>query len=351
MDIANALTVPVSPMEARLVDALPDDDGWQFEPKWDGFRAIAVRREDEAVIWSKSGKPLGRYFPELVAMLLAVPERDFVIDGEIILPVEGKLSFGALQARLHPAASRIARLSKETPAQLMTFDILRRGGDDLEDRDQAARRAVLEDFHARVGGPDLLLSPCSIAVTQARAWLATAGGALDGVVMKRLDLPYRGGERAMAKIKQHRSADCVIGGFRATPDGRGVASLLLGLYDGDGRLDHVGFTSGMATAERKRLLATLSPLIQAPGFTGKAPGGPSRWNNGKETVWNPLRPEVVVEVLYDQVTDGRFRHATKLLRFRPDKRPDQCTRDQLVREISPAELIPLLRGVGRGRAS
>jgi ATP-dependent DNA ligase len=343
MDIADALTEPVPPMEARLVDALPEEEGWQFEPKWDGFRAIAVRRGDEAVIWSKSGKPLGRYFPELIGMLRGVPESDFVVDGEIILPVGDTLSFGALQARLHPAASRIARLSAETPAQLMAFDILRWGKRALAEKSQAVRREELEAFHAQAGGPDLLLSPCSSDVAQAQAWLATAGGALDGVVMKRLDLPYLGGERAMAKVKQHRSADCVIGGFRATPDGRGVASLLLGLYDGAGRLDHVGFSSGIATAERVRLLKLLSPLIEAPGFTGKAPGGPSRWNNGKAAAWSPLRPEMVVEVLYDQVTDGRFRHATKLLRFRPDKRPDQCTREQLVREISPAELIPLLR--------
>jgi ATP-dependent DNA ligase len=348
MDTADALTKPVPPMEARLVDALPEDEGWQFEPKWDGFRAIAVRRGDEAVIWSKSGKPLGRYFPELVALLRDVAESDFVIDGEIVLPLEGRLSFGALQARLHPAASRIARLSRETPAQLMVFDILRRDGRTLADESQAARREALEAFHAGAGGPDLLLSPCSTDQAQARAWLGTAGGALDGVMMKRRDLPYLGGERAMVKVKQHRSADCVIGGFRPTPDGGGVASLLLGLYDDAGLLDHVGFTSGIAAAERVRLHELLTPLIAAPGFTGKAPVGPSRWNNGKESLWSPLRPETVVEVLYDQVTDGRFRHGTKLLRFRPDKRPDQCTRDQLVREISPAELIPLIESE-RGR--
>lgn len=350
MDIGDALTVPVAPMEARLVDALPEGEGWQFEPKWDGFRAIAVRRDDEAVIWSKSGKPLGRYFPELVALLLGVAERDFIVDGEIILPIAGKLSFGALQARLHPAASRIARLSRETPAQFMMFDILRHDGRTLADENQAVRREAIEGFHHSMDGPDLLLSPCSIDGAQARAWLGTAGGALDGVMLKRRDLPYLGGERAMAKVKQHRSADCVIGGFRATPDGRGVASLLLGLYDDDGRLDRVGFTSGIAAAERVRLLKLLSPLIAAPGFTGKAPGGPSRWNDGKESAWSPVRPEMVVEILYDQVTDGRFRHGTKLLRFRPDKRPDQCTRDQLVREISPAELIPLIEGKRAGRA-
>ena len=350
MHIANALTVPVPPMEARLVAGLPEDEGWQFEPKWDGFRAIAVRRGDEAVIWSKSGKPLGRYFPELVALLRGVPEPDFIIDGEIILPVGGILSFGALQARLHPAASRIARLARETPAQLMVFDILRHDGRTLADESQAVRREALEGFHRKAGGPDLLLSPCGTDVAQARAWLGKAGGALDGVMLKRRDLPYLGGERAMAKVKQHRSADCVIGGFRSTPDGHGVASLLLGLYDDEGLLDHVGFTSGIAAAERVRLLKLLSPLIAAPGFTGKAPGGPSRWNNGKESAWSPLRPEMVVEVSYDQVTDGRFRHATKLLRFRPDKRPDQCTRDQLVREISPAELIPLIEDKRRKRA-
>ena len=338
----DALAHPIAPMEARLVSALPEEPGWQFEPKWDGFRAIAVRDGERVAIWSKSGRPLDRYFPELVALLLATRAQRFVVDGEIVLSRGDVLSFGALQARLHPAPSRIAKLSRETPAQLMLFDLLRLGDEDWASRPLAERRPALEAFHAAEGGPAMRLSPCSHDLADARAWLAEAGGALDGVVAKRLDQPYLGGERAMAKVKQRRTADCVVGGFRRTPDGTGVASLLLGLYDETGRLDHVGFTSGMAAAERKRLLGVLEPMIAAPGFTGKAPGGPSRWNDGKESAWSPLRAACVVEVWYDQVTDGRFRHGTKLLRWRPDKRPDQCTTDQLVREISPAELIAVM---------
>ncbi|GAA0296379.1 ATP-dependent DNA ligase [Sphingomonas oligophenolica] len=338
----DALVKPIAPMEARLVSALPEEPGWQFEPKWDGFRAIAVRDGERVAIWSKSGRPLDRYFPELVALLLGAASTRFIVDGEIVVPRGNALSFGALQARLHPAPSRIARLSRETPAQFMLFDLLRLGDEDVTSRPLAERRPALEAFHAAEGSAALLLSPCSHDLADARAWLAEAGGALDGVVAKRLDQPYLGGERAMAKVKQRRSADCVVGGFRRTPDGSGVASLLLGLYNDEGRLDHVGFTSGLAAAERKRLLGILAPLVEAPGFTGKAPGGPSRWNDGKESEWSPLRAECVVEVGYDQVTDGRFRHGTKLLRWRPDKRPDQCTTDQLVREISPAELITLM---------
>jgi ATP-dependent DNA ligase len=342
MDIATALTEPIAPMEAKLVSALPDGSGWQFEPKWDGFRAIAVRDGEAVTIWSKSGKPLDRYFPELVMLLRCTTSTRFVVDGEIILPLGDTLSFGALQARLHPAPSRIARLSRETPAQLMLFDALHLDGRDLAEEPLVARRTALESFHAHEGNRQLRLSPHSRDVAQARDWLAAAGGALDGVVAKRLDLPYRSGERAMAKLKQHRTADCVIGGFRATLDGKGIASLLLGLYDAAGKLDHVGFTSGLPAAERPKLLKKLAPLVAPPGFTGKTPGGPNRWATDRSTTWSPLRPDCVVEVIYDQVTDGRFRHGTKLLRWRPDKRPDQCTTDQLVREISPAELEALI---------
>ena len=342
MDLAVALTEPIAPMEARLVSALPEDPGWQFEPKWDGFRAIAVRDGNEVAIWSKSGKPLGRYFPELVALLTANAGRRFVLDGEIVVPVGDILSFGALQARLHPAPSRIAKLSHETPAQLMLFDALRLGDHDLADEPLDRRRDALEEFHRQYGNESLRLSPCSTQVEAARAWLAAAGGALDGVVAKRRDLPYLGGERAMAKVKQLRTADCVIGGFRRTADGEGVASLLLGLHDDAGKLDHVGFTSGMPAAERPMLLKKLLPLIEPPGFTGNAPGGPSRWATARSAEWSPLRPELVVEVIYDQVTNRRFRHGTRLHRWRPDKRPDQCTADQLVREISPAELEALV---------
>ncbi|MDB5738199.1 MAG: hypothetical protein JWO65_1867 [Sphingomonas bacterium] len=329
-------------MEAKLVAELPEDPGWQFEPKWDGFRAI-VRRDGDAIdILSKSGKDLARYFPEIVTLIAATSERRFVVDGELILPVGDVLSFDALQARLHPAATRIAKLSRETPAQLMLFDCLAIGDTPLVAAPLSERREQLEAFHERNGAPSLLLSPCSRNVADARAWLATSGGALDGVVAKRLDEPYRPGERAMLKVKQHRTADCVVGGFRRAKDGNTVASLLLGLYGDDGKLDHVGFTSGISDAERPALTAKLEPLIAKPGFTGKAPGGPSRWNDGKARVWEPLRAELVVEVLYDQVTAERFRHGTKLLRWRPDKAPEQCRMDQLMRELRPSEITAII---------
>ncbi|TPG18877.1 ATP-dependent DNA ligase [Sphingomonas koreensis] len=329
-------------MEAKLVAALPVHPGWQFEPKWDGFRAIAVRDGDAATLWSKSGKPLGRYFPELVAMLLACRSTRFIVDGEIVVPLADHLSFGALQARLHPAASRIARLSHETPAQLILFDLLALDSTDIAAEPLSKRRASLEAFHAKEGNPQLLISPCSRDIDRAHAWLASAGGALDGVVAKKLDHPYRHGERAMAKVKQLRTADCVVGGYRRTADGTGIASLLLGLYNAKGTLDHVGFTSGIAAGERPVLLARFDALAGGAGFSGKAPGGPSRWATGRSAEWTPVRPEAVVEVVYDQVTDGRFRHGTRLHRWRPDKRPDQCTGEQLVREISPAELEALM---------
>ena len=329
-------------MEAKLVTKLPEEPGWQFEPKWDGFRALVFRDGDEVELLSKSGKSLARYFPEIVALVGGIDQARFILDGELILPVGDVLSLDALQARLHPAESRITKLSRETPAQLMLFDCLRDGGNDLLSRPLTDRRAALEAFHARHGSSSLLLSPCG-DLAAARAWLAQSGGALDGVVAKRLDEPYHPGERAMLKVKQHRTADCVVGGFRRAKDGDGVASLLLGLYGNAGRLNHVGFTSGIAAADRAALAARLEPLIEAPGFSGKAPGGRSRWNNGEESEWEPLRSELVVEVLYDQVTGARFRHGTRLLRWRPDKAPAQCTMEQLVYELRPAELATLGR--------
>jgi ATP-dependent DNA ligase len=325
------------PMEARLVDALPRDDGWQFEPKWDGFRALAVRDGGEICLWSKSGKALGRYFPEVIAMLAALRETRFVLDGELIIPIGDHLAFDALQARLHPAASRITRLAGETPAQLMLFDCLQLGRHALADKPLAERRAALERFHAAAGNASLLLSPCSFAVAEAEAWLARAGGALDGVVAKRLDEPYRAGERAMLKIKQLRTADCVVGGYRKSDKGE-VASLLLGLFDTGGQLDHVGFTSALPADQRDQLRPLLEETEGPPGFTGNAPGGPSRWNGGVAKPYVPLRHELVVEVTYDQATAGRFRHATRFVRWRPDKAPAQCTRDQLAFELKPAQL-------------
>lgn len=333
---------PIAPMEAKLVDQLPDEPGWQYEPKWDGFRAIAVRDGGQVELWSKSGKPLARYFPELVEALAATPPKSFVLDGEIILPLGDVLSFDALQARLHPAPSRIARLSKETPAQLMLFDLLALEGEQSAHRPLAERRAALEAVFPKLSGPSLRLSPATTKLSAAKGWLDGSGGALDGVVAKRRDEPYRGGERAMLKVKQLRTADCVVGGFRKTESGTGVASLLLGLYDDTGKLDHVGFTSAIAAAKRGPLLTQLEPLVGGPGFTGKAPGGPSRWQPKGDATWIPLKPELVVEVIYDQVTGNRFRHGTRLHRWRPDKAPRQCTLDQLRHELRPTELETLL---------
>jgi ATP-dependent DNA ligase len=333
-------------MEAKLVDALPAADGWQFEPKWDGFRAIASRSGDAVELMSKSGKSLARYFPEIVAALAALPETTFVVDGELILPVENILSFDALQARLHPAESRIHKLSVETPAQLMLFDCLALGDQLLVEEPLKERRRAIEDFHAvvmatRSGARAFLLSPETREAAQAAAWLAASGGALDGVIAKRLDEPYRSGERAMLKVKQHRTADCVVGGFRRAKGGPQVASLLLGLYDDAGLLNHVGFTSALGAQDKNALTGRLEALIKPPGFTGKAPGGPSRWTKGRESEWFPLKPELVVEVSFDQVTGDRFRHGTALVRWRPDKAPVQCRMDQLQYALRPSQLAEI----------
>lgn len=329
------------PTEAKLVDALPTDAGWQFEPKWDGFRAIASRLGAHVELRSKSGKSLARYFPEIFAALLETSCDDYVLDGELILPVNGVLSFDALQARLHPAESRIRRLSGETPVQLMLFDCLALDGEPLIERPLAERRTALERFHKCDGTSTLLLSPHAPDLAAAQAWLAASGGALDGVIAKPLEQEYRPGERAMLKVKQHRTADCVVGGFRRAKGGSLVASLLLGLYDDAGLLNHVGFTSALASEDRAELTEKLEALIASSGFSGKAPGGPSRWNDGKESEWFPLKPERVVEVTFDQVTGGRFRHGTGLARWRPDKAPRQCRMDQLDYALRPSELAEI----------
>ena len=329
-----ALDTP--PMEAKLTGQIPAGDGWQFEPKWDGFRCLAFRGGDAVELMSKSGKPLGRYFPEIVEALLALKERRFVLDGELVLPVGEVLSFAALQLRLHPAASRIARLSRETPAQLMLFDCLQLGEKVLADEPLTKRRSALELFMKDAAGPRLLLSPCTTEREVAEKWFARTGGALDGIVAKRLDEPYRAGERAMTKVKQQRTADCVVGGYRLS--GATVGSLLLGLYDSAGKLDYVGCTSSFSAEGRRELLAKLQPYRGPSAFTGSAPGGPSRWSRGRSREWEPLRAELVAEVTYDQVTGQRFRHGTTFLRWRPDKAPHQCTLDQLEHELRPAVL-------------
>ena len=331
----------IAPMEALLAAELPDGEGWQYEPKWDGFRCLARRDGDDITLTSKSGKPLARYFPEVVEMLRGTCATDYLLDGELIIALGDALSFDALQLRLHPAESRIRKLAADTPAELMVFDLLELGDKPLTGQPLARRRTALEQFVDKNASASLRLSPMTTDRDYALAWLARSGGALDGVIAKRLDQDYRSGERAMVKVKQQRSADCVVGGFRYAAKKREVGSLLLGLYDDAGLLHHVGFTSALKAENRPKLTAQLEKLIEAPGFTGEAPGGPSRWATARSAEWQPLRPQLVIEVRYDQVTGRRFRHGTGLLRWRPDKAPGQCTFDQLAPELKPSQLKEL----------
>jgi ATP-dependent DNA ligase len=277
----------------------------------------------------------------MVEILLGTKEKKFLIDGELIIPAGDALSFEALQLRLHPAESRVWKLAKETPAELMVFDLLELGGKPLADLPLAKRREALEKFMAANRVEGLLISPMTRDRELALAWLKRSGGALDGVIAKHADLEYRSGERAMIKVKQQRTADCVVGGFRYAEKKPEVGSLLLGLYDDEGLLNHVGFTSAIPAKERPQLTKDLQTLIEPPGFTGNAPGGPSRWNTERTGQWEPLKPELVVEVRYDQVTGRRFRHGTGFVRWRPDKDPRQCTFDQLAPELRPSELKEL----------
>jgi ATP-dependent DNA ligase len=269
-----------------------------------------------------------------------------VVDGELVISRGDRLDFEALQLRLHPAESRIRKLAAETPAQLMLFDCLAGpDGTSLLDRPLAERRTALERFHAGARGGDLLLSPYTDARETAQAWLGQTGAVLDGVIAKRLDGVYQPGERAMLKIKCMRSADCVVGGFRYASKGGLVGSLLLGLFDDAGRLHHVGFTSSIP-GDKAELTRRLESMIEPPGFSGDAPGGPSRWANARSEEWQPLRHELIAEVRYDHVTGRRFRHGTKFLRWRPDKAPDQCRFDQLQAEARPDEIAAALGGGG-----
>ena len=339
-----ALPIPFDfePMNARLVDEVPESGDWRYEPKWDGFRCLAFRDGTQVELRSKSGQPLGRYFPELVAALRDLPASRFVLDGEIVVPRGQGLSFDALLQRIHPAPTRIRKLSVETPASFILFDLLAgEDGASLAAEPLAARREALDAFARRhlKNAPRLALSPSTADVRQARKWFAKVGGALDGIVAKRADLPYQSGNRdGMVKVKRHRTADCVVGGFRYATKGKVVGSLLLGLYDADGLLNHVGFCSAMKAAERKRLTPDLEAIVEPPGFTGRAPGGPSRWSTERSAEWQPLAPKLVVEVEYDHFTAGRFRHGTGLVRWRPDKAPRQCTMAQVEQEQSAMPL-------------
>jgi ATP-dependent DNA ligase len=385
---------PYPPAEAKSVSSLPHESGWLYEPKWDGFRCLAFRQGPEVVLQSKAGQPLGRYFPEIVAALLALPARKFVLDGEIVIRSGAGLDFDALLQRIHPAASRIQRLSQETPSTYMVFDLLvDEKGRSLASKPLSARRMALQEFAAAnidvehdrkrsnkaglkttLSGSDarIMLSPASDDFATAEKWMREgAASGWDGVVAKRLDCEYMSGERTgMVKIKRIRTADCVIGGFRwargaeasaaeAAPSGSAssrpsssrssssrstslkpadskkrpaeeVGSLLLGLYNKDGELDHIGFSSSFTREERRKLKSILKPFMGGEGFSGKTPGGPSRWTrDARDTEWFPLKPKLVGEFQYDHFSGGRFRHGTKFLRWRPEKKPEQCTMEQL----------------------
>jgi ATP-dependent DNA ligase len=328
-----ALHPPLAPMEALSVDVIPTGENWQYEPKWDGFRCLVFRDGKTVALQSKSGKPLTRYFPELVAAALRVKATQFVIDGEIVIPAGRAFSFDALLQRIHPAQSRINKLSVETPALLLAFDLLETpDGEVLINRPLSERRPRLEVFARRYlkGIDRFRLSPATTKLSEAKAWLKRVGATLDGIIAKRRDMDYRSGERAgMQKIKNYRSADCVVGGFRYNEGKPVVGSLLLGLYDEAGLLHHVGFTSSIANKDKPALTRKLEKLVAPPGFTGNAPGGPSRWSTERSTKWEPLKPKLVIEVEYDHFTGGRFRHGTKFLRWRPDKAPKQCKMDQV----------------------
>jgi ATP-dependent DNA ligase len=325
------------PMEAESVDAIPVGPNWQYEPKWDGFRCLVFRQDDHVVLQSKSGKPLGRYFPEIDAAVRSVKAKRFVLDGEIAVPIQGRFQFNQLLQRIHPAESRIRKLAAEHPAILILFDLLMDAkGTAVSQRPLQERRERLESFAQRYlsGNETIRLSPASTKVAVARRWLGRAGTDLDGVMAKRLDSAYLPGERsAMVKVKPARTADCVVGGFRyLSREKHLVGSLLLGLHDAEGLLHHVGFVSSIRDAEREALTKKLEKLRKPPGFTGKAPGGPSRWSTKRSSEWEPLAPRFVVEVAYDQFSAGRFRHGATIIRWRPDKAPRQCTFEQVERK-------------------
>jgi ATP-dependent DNA ligase len=339
---------PLEPMLSAAADELPSGDGWLFEPKWDGFRTLVFRDGDELMLQSRDEKPMNRYFPELTAPLLsALPER-CVVDGEIVIVGSSGLDFEALLLRIHPAASRVKLLAEQTPASFVAWDLLALGDDDLRETPLETRREKLETV---LGGapPPVHLSPATRDRALAQDWFHRFEGAgLDGVMAKRLDSPYRAGERTMVKVKHTRTADCVVAGFRWHKNGPGtmVGSLLLGLYDDEGTLHHVGVAAAFTNAVRKQLVEELAPLREnamakhpwrdwAEAMEGqRMPGGGSRWNRGKDLSWIPLRPERVCEVAYDHMQGTRFRHAAHFVRWRFDKRPEDCRYDQL--EVTPA---------------
>jgi ATP-dependent DNA ligase len=349
---------PVSPMLAKLVRELPEAPGLSYEPKWDGFRCIVFRRGDEIELGSRNERPLTRYFPELVSALAEnLPER-CVVDGEIVVAGPSGLDFDALSQRIHPAASRVRLLAETTPASFVAFDLLADGDEDHRDAPYAARRARLEQVLS-TAAPPVHLTPVTTDPAVARDWFARFEGAgLDGVVAKSADLTYRPGERVMWKVKHERTADCVVAGFRFHKEGGVVGSLLLGLFDGDGVLHHVGVASGFSADRRRELVASLEPYradalaghpwrhwAEATERSGRMPGAQSRWSAGKDLSWEPLRPELVCEVSYDHLQGDRFRHGTSFKRWRPDRPPPSCTYDQLDTPV-PAELSQVFAAAG-----
>ncbi len=343
---------PLAPMLSSAADALPGGEGWQFEPKWDGFRTLVFRDGDEILLQSRDERPMNRYFPELVAPLArTLPER-CVVDGEIVIVGVGGLDFEALLLRIHPAVSRVKLLAAQSPGSFVAWDLLALGDEDLREAPLADRRERLERVLAGVASP-VHLSPATRDRALATDWFRRFEGAgLDGVMAKRLDAPYRAGERTMIKVKHTRTADCVVAGFRWHKNGVGamVGSLLLGLYDDGGTLHHVGVTAAFTNVVRKQLVAELAPLrrhaleghpwrdwaeaqTEANAKGQRLPGASSRWNRGKDLSWEPLRPERVCEVAYDHMQGTRFRHAAQFVRWRPDKRPQDCRYDQL--EVTP----------------
>lgn len=346
------MTLPIprryAPMEAQLVDELPTGTQWQYEPKWDGFRCLAFRDGDRIDLMSKAGKPLARYFPDLVETLRQVKAKHFVLDGEIVIPFDGGLSFDELLLRIHPATSRVQMLAAERPASFIVFDLLVDArGKSLVKLTLAERRAALERFMAANVSKTLrvALSPATTKAQTVKKWFRSVGGGLDGVIAKQLDVPYLTGTRdGMRKMKSMRTAECVVGGFRYASKGKVVGSLLLGLYDDGGLLHHIGFTSNIPNGEKPAVTRTLEALRKPPGFTGQAPGGPSRWSTERSSEWEPLAPKLVVEVQYDHFSGGRFRHGTSFLRWRPDKPPHRCTMAQVEQEgRSALALLPKRR--------
>lgn len=339
------LSPPYPPMEALRREKIPKGgDGWQYEPKWDGFRALVFRDREQVAIQSKAGQPLHRYFPEVVAATLALPAKRFVLDGELVIPVDGRLSFDDLLQRIHPAASRIEKLSREMPAQLLAFDLLaepfgRGRVRSLADLPLEERRERLERLFGSVpASAPFHLTPATTDFDIASEWFRKwASAGLDGIMAKRLGVGYRSGERdGMVKVKRFREADCVIGGFRYSSSGKtSIGAILLGLYDAEGRLVFTGHSSTFTAAERKELVPILEALKGNNPFEVRVPGGPSRWASERSSEWTPVEPKLVCEVRYDAFTQGRFRHGTKFLRWRPDKKPESCTIDQVTAEGSP----------------